>query len=222
MNKKQLVGIIGAVLVLVISMFLPAMGEISQVGMRTIGMLAAFLILLVTEALPVVVISLIFCAIMPFPDRILIQVGTAENCMVDTDDISLHQQSHKGTTQGAAIGGADAATQIFLYVGFDLLGFRQHVGEDGGLCFVKAVIGYADHMKMRLQKRYDLPEIQLPVAAGAGEQQNRGIILCTKGIEFHMTFLLIELQMQDQHLLFLFCNHHGYSGYKTQFLTQHF
>lgn len=65
MNKKQLIGIIGAVLVLVISMFLPAMGEISQVGMRTIGMLAAFLILLVTEALPVVVISLIFCAIMP-------------------------------------------------------------------------------------------------------------------------------------------------------------
>ena len=65
MNKKQLIGIIGAVLVLVISLFLPAVGEISQVGMRTIGMLAAFLILLVTEALPVVVISLIFCAIMP-------------------------------------------------------------------------------------------------------------------------------------------------------------
>lgn len=65
MNKKQLVGIIGAVLVLAISMFLPAMGEISQVGMRTIGMLAAFLILLVTEALPVVVISLMFCALMP-------------------------------------------------------------------------------------------------------------------------------------------------------------
>ena len=65
MNKKQLIGIIGAVLVLVISMFLPAMGDITQVGMRTIGMLAAFLILLVTEALPVVVISLIFCALMP-------------------------------------------------------------------------------------------------------------------------------------------------------------
>lgn len=65
MSKKQLIGIVGAVLVLVISMFLPAMGDITQVGMRTIGMLAAFLILLVTEALPVVVISLIFCALMP-------------------------------------------------------------------------------------------------------------------------------------------------------------
>lgn len=65
MNKKQIIGIVGAVLVLIVSMFMPAMGEITQVGMRTIGMLAAFLILLVTEALPVVVISLIFCALMP-------------------------------------------------------------------------------------------------------------------------------------------------------------
>ena len=65
MNKKQLIGIVGAVLVLIVSMCLPAMGDISQVGMRTVGMLAAFLILLVTEALPVVVISLMFCALMP-------------------------------------------------------------------------------------------------------------------------------------------------------------
>ena len=65
MSKKQLIGIVGAVLVLIVSMFLPAMGDISQVGMRTVGMLAAFLILLVTEALPVVVISLMFCALMP-------------------------------------------------------------------------------------------------------------------------------------------------------------
>lgn len=65
MSKKQLIGIVGAVLVLIVSMFLPAMGDITQVGMRTVGMLAAFLILLVTEALPVVVISLMFCALMP-------------------------------------------------------------------------------------------------------------------------------------------------------------
>jgi len=65
MSKKQIIGIVGAVLVLVVSMFLPAMGDITQVGMRTVGMLAAFLILLVTEALPVVVISLMFCALMP-------------------------------------------------------------------------------------------------------------------------------------------------------------
>ena len=65
MKKKQIIGISIAVIILIASMFIPAMGDVSQVGMRTIGMLAAFLVLLVTEALPVVVISLIFCALMP-------------------------------------------------------------------------------------------------------------------------------------------------------------
>jgi len=65
MSKKQILGIAGAVLVLVISLFMPAMGSISQVGMRTIGMLAAFLILLVLEALPVLIICLMSCALMP-------------------------------------------------------------------------------------------------------------------------------------------------------------
>lgn len=65
MNRKQIIGIIGAVLAIVISLFLPAMGEISQVGMRTIGLLVAFLILLVLEALPVLIVCLMSCALMP-------------------------------------------------------------------------------------------------------------------------------------------------------------
>ena len=65
MKKSKLFGIIGAIAVLVVSMFLPPMGGISQVGMRTIGVLAAYLILLVAESLPVVVVSLGFCALMP-------------------------------------------------------------------------------------------------------------------------------------------------------------
>lgn len=65
MNKKQIIGIIAAVFVLAVSLFVPEMGDLTQVGMRTIGVLAAFLVLLVTEALPVVVISLMFCALMP-------------------------------------------------------------------------------------------------------------------------------------------------------------
>ncbi len=65
MKKKQIIGAVAAVLVLLAAMFLPGMGSLSQVGVRTVGVLAAFLILLVTEALPVVVISLIFCALMP-------------------------------------------------------------------------------------------------------------------------------------------------------------
>jgi len=65
MTKKQIIGIAGAVAALTISMFLPPMGEITQVGMRTIGMLAAFLILLVLEALPVLIVCLMSCALMP-------------------------------------------------------------------------------------------------------------------------------------------------------------
>ena len=65
MKTKKIIGISLAVLAIVVSLFLPAMGSISQVGVRTIGVLIAFLLLLVTEALPVVVISLIFVALMP-------------------------------------------------------------------------------------------------------------------------------------------------------------
>ena len=65
MKKKQIIGIVLAILAIIVSMFMPEMGDVSQVGMRTIGVLVAFLLLLVTEALPVVVISLIFVAIMP-------------------------------------------------------------------------------------------------------------------------------------------------------------
>lgn len=65
MSKKQIIGIVLSVSALAVSMYLPAAGEIPQIGMRTIGTLVAFLFLLVTEALPVVVISLLFVGLMP-------------------------------------------------------------------------------------------------------------------------------------------------------------
>lgn len=65
LSKKQIIGIVLSVSALAVSMNLPATREISQVGMRTIGTLAAFLFLLVTEALPVVAISLLFLGLMP-------------------------------------------------------------------------------------------------------------------------------------------------------------
>lgn len=65
MKTKQIIGVILAVVVITATMFMPVIGELSQAGIRTIGMLVAFLLLLITEALPVVVVSLIFCAIMP-------------------------------------------------------------------------------------------------------------------------------------------------------------
>ncbi len=65
MRLKQWIGIGAAAAILLISQFLPAMGTLSAAGVKTVGLLAAFLVMLVTEALPVVVTSLLFCALMP-------------------------------------------------------------------------------------------------------------------------------------------------------------
>lgn len=64
-TKKELMGIITACTVLVISLCLPANACLTVTGIRTVGVLIAFLVMLVTEALPVVVTSLIFCGLMP-------------------------------------------------------------------------------------------------------------------------------------------------------------
>lgn len=65
MKKKQRWGIILAILVIVTSQFIPTIGELTETGIKTVGLLLAFLAMLVTEALPVIVTSLIFCGLMP-------------------------------------------------------------------------------------------------------------------------------------------------------------
>ena len=72
MSKKQALGIGISAVIILISQFLPASGSLSSTGIRTIGMLVAFLVMLVTEALPVVVTSLLFCGLMPL-------LGVTEN-----------------------------------------------------------------------------------------------------------------------------------------------
>ena len=65
MKKKQIAGMVLAVAALVASRVIPPFGGLSQAGVWTVGMLCAFLLMLVTEALPVVVTSLVFCGLMP-------------------------------------------------------------------------------------------------------------------------------------------------------------
>jgi sodium-dependent dicarboxylate transporter 2/3/5 len=65
MKKKQIIGMVLAIAALVVSRLIAPFGGLTQEGMWTVGMLCAFLIMLVTEALPVVVTSLIFCGLMP-------------------------------------------------------------------------------------------------------------------------------------------------------------
>ena len=65
LQKRQLVGILCAIAVLVIMFFIPEYGKLTQAGIRTIGVVIAFLSLLITEALPLTVTCFIMLGIMP-------------------------------------------------------------------------------------------------------------------------------------------------------------
>ena len=65
MGKKKSIGLYLAIFVIAVSLFIPGGDSLSATGVHTVGILVAFLIMLVTEALPVVVTSLIFCGLMP-------------------------------------------------------------------------------------------------------------------------------------------------------------
>ncbi|MDR1249091.1 MAG: anion permease [Treponema sp.] len=54
-----------SVFILIMMFFIPAAESLDQTGIRTIGLLVAFLILLVTEALPIMLACLIFLSLMP-------------------------------------------------------------------------------------------------------------------------------------------------------------
>ncbi len=64
MKTKQIIGLIVAAACIVISFFIPPVFGLTQLGIRTVGMLVAFLVILVTEALPVVVTSLLCIGLM--------------------------------------------------------------------------------------------------------------------------------------------------------------
>lgn len=63
--KKNIIGLIGAVIILSISVLLPESVGLGVGANRTLGVLLAFLCLLITEALPIIITSLLMCALMP-------------------------------------------------------------------------------------------------------------------------------------------------------------
>jgi sodium-dependent dicarboxylate transporter 2/3/5 len=65
MEKKSILGICAALVVLLIFLFIPGTETLPAAGIRTIGMLLAFLILLITEALPMMLTCLVFLTLMP-------------------------------------------------------------------------------------------------------------------------------------------------------------
>ena len=65
MTKKKWAGLILAIVSIAVTQFMPGNEVLSAEGIKTVGFLLAFLFMLVLEVLPVVVTSLIFCALMP-------------------------------------------------------------------------------------------------------------------------------------------------------------
>lgn len=65
MNKKQIIGLVFSIAVLITFYLLPIPEGLSNNGMITIGLLFFFLIMLITEALPVGVICFLCLALLP-------------------------------------------------------------------------------------------------------------------------------------------------------------
>ncbi len=64
LKPKQIIGMVAAVVVIVASYFIPPFIGLTELGVRTVGFLVAFLLMLITEALPVVVTSILFLGLM--------------------------------------------------------------------------------------------------------------------------------------------------------------
>lgn len=62
---KGVIGFALATAAIIVSLCLPGYESLSQAGIKTLGLLVAFLIVLITEALPVVLTSLLFVGLMP-------------------------------------------------------------------------------------------------------------------------------------------------------------
>lgn len=65
MSKKQIAGLILTVLVIIAAFFIPAGGLLTTAGVRTIALLVALLILLISDALPVMLSCMVIIALMP-------------------------------------------------------------------------------------------------------------------------------------------------------------
>jgi len=65
MGKKQTVGLILTVLIIIAAFFIPAGGLLTTAGVRTIALLVALLVLLISNALPVMLSCMVIIALMP-------------------------------------------------------------------------------------------------------------------------------------------------------------
>ena len=136
--------------------------------------------------------------------------GDAEDADLQPDVLPCRQQAHETAAQAAAVGRVEMAAQVLVDVGFDLCRFLLHRGESGvRFCLIKAVVGDAQDVKMRLQQRQHRRKIAFPVAAGTGQQHQGGACLVSQRIYLHDLLLFS---------LFVYANFMPQNGADRRFL----
>ena len=116
----------------------------------------------------------------------LVKIRAAENSVIHMNIPPRRQQPYKGAAQRAAVGRPDMSAAMLLNVSFYFLCFLQYSGKLGMFRLIEAVVADAENAIAVRQQRNDPSKIALPVAAGAGEQQDDRRVLRTEGINFHL------------------------------------
>lgn len=88
--------------------------------------------------------------------------------------------------QRAAVSRTDAAAAVLPNICLDFFRFLYHAGKLRAFRFVKAVVADAEDTDGIGQQRDNFSKVALPVAAGAGKQQDDRGSFCAEGIDFHL------------------------------------
>ena len=96
------------------------------------------------------------------------------------------QQSNERAAQRAAVSRTDAAAAVLPNICLDFFRFLYHAGKLRAFRFVKAVVADAEDTDGIGQQRDNFSKVALPVAAGAGKQQDDRGSFCAEGIDFHL------------------------------------
>ena len=99
------------------------------------------------------------------------------------------QQSDERSAQRAAVGRPDVPAAVCADPVLDFCRLLEHRGKFRPLRLVEAVVADAEDAKIGREQRDDLPEVALPVAAGAGQEQLGGLLRVSECIDLHRALL---------------------------------
>ena len=90
------------------------------------------------------------------------------------------------TAERAAVSRAYAPAAVFPYICLDLFGLPDHRRKFGVLVLVKSVIADAENAVIDRERRDNMTEVALPVAAGARQQHDCGRFFISERIYLHL------------------------------------